>query len=444
MQKKVHRKLNKKALLVIVLTLYLFIMAFYYCFNLPIKSIVIKGNTNTLDEEIIKLGSINSYNKILGLNTKKVKNDIMENKAITSVKIKKQLNGTLLIDVKEQNILFYNLLNKVYVYENGKTSENVSNKLGIPTLINYTPSDIYDNLIKKLNNINIDILKKVSEIEYSPDIKNEKVIDKNRFLLRMNDGNYIYINLANMDNLNKYEEIYATLDEKQKGILNLDSTSKGVVFQPFDLIKEKEEKKMNYQNELDKLIKKLDYKPTLLLHSCCGPCSTQVLTYLCPFFNITVLYYNPNIEPIEEYIKRKNEQIRFIKEFNHDNIKFLDCDYDNETFKEKTKGLENEKEGKARCPVCFRLRLEYTAKKAKELNYDYFGTTLTVSPYKNSRQINILGGIIGEKYNIKYLFSDFKKGEGYKKSIEYSKEYNLYRQDYCGCLYAKSLEMKKK
>lgn len=243
MQKKVHRKLNKKALLVIILTLYLFIMAFYYCFNLPIKSIVIKGNTNTLDEEIIKLGSINSYNKILGLNTKKVKNDIMENKAITSVKIKKQLNGTLLINVKEQNILFYNLLNKVYVYENGKISENVSNKLGIPTLINYTPSDIYDNLIKKLNNINIDILKKVSEIEYSPDIKNEKVIDKNRFLLRMNDGNYIYINLANMNNLNKYEEIYATLDEKQKGILNLDSTSKGVVFQPFDLIKEKEEKK---------------------------------------------------------------------------------------------------------------------------------------------------------------------------------------------------------
>ena len=113
MQKKVHRKLNKKALLVIILTLYLFIMAFYYCFNLPIKSIVIKGNTNTLDEEIIKLGNINSYNKILGLNTKKVKNDIMENKAITSVKIKKQLNGTLLINVKEQNILFYNLLNKI-------------------------------------------------------------------------------------------------------------------------------------------------------------------------------------------------------------------------------------------------------------------------------------------------------------------------------------------
>lgn len=195
---------------------------------------------------------------------------------------------------------------------------------------------------------------------------------------------------------------------------------------------------MNYQNELDKLIKSLDHKPTLLLHSCCGPCSTQVLTYLCPFFNITVFYYNPNIEPYEEYLKRKNEQIRFIKEFKHENINFLDCDYDNEVFRTKTKGLEQEKEGKARCPVCFRLRLEATAIKAKELGFEYFGTTLTVSPHKNSKQINILGGILEEKYNIKYLLSDFKKGDGYKKSIEYSKEYNLYRQDYCGCLFSKS------
>lgn len=195
---------------------------------------------------------------------------------------------------------------------------------------------------------------------------------------------------------------------------------------------------MNYQNELDKLIKSLTYKPSLLLHSCCGPCSTQVLSYLAPYFNITVLYYNPNIEPMEEYLKRKNEQIRFINEFKHENIKFLDCDYDNETFHIKTKGLEQEKEGKARCPVCFRLRLDFTAKKARELNFEYFGTTLTVSPHKNSKQINILGKILGEKYDIKYLFSDFKKGDGYKKSIEYSKEYNLYRQDYCGCLYSKN------
>lgn len=195
---------------------------------------------------------------------------------------------------------------------------------------------------------------------------------------------------------------------------------------------------MNYQNELDNLIKSLDYKPNLLLHSCCGPCSTEVLTYLVPFFNITVLYYNPNIEPYDEYLKRKNEQIRFINEFKHDNIKFLDCDYENEVFHDNVKGLENEREGKARCPVCFRVRLDYTARKAKELNFEYFGTTLTVSPHKNSKQINILGGIIGDKYNVKYLFSDFKKKDGYKKSVELAKKYNLYRQDYCGCLYGKN------
>lgn len=193
---------------------------------------------------------------------------------------------------------------------------------------------------------------------------------------------------------------------------------------------------MNYQNELDKLIASLDYRPKLLLHSCCGPCSTQVLTYLEPYFDITVLYYNPNIEPEEEYLKRKSEQIRFIKEFNKD-IKFLDCDYDNESFRKVTKGLELEREGKARCPVCFKLRMEYTTKMAEELKMDYFGTTLTVSPYKNSKQINVLGSILEKKYKPKFLYSDFKKKDGYKKSIEYSKEYNLYRQDYCGCLFSK-------
>ena len=197
---------------------------------------------------------------------------------------------------------------------------------------------------------------------------------------------------------------------------------------------------MNYQKVLDELISKLDYKPNLLLHSCCGPCSTEVLTYLEPYFNITVLYYNPNIEPLEEYIKRKNEQIRFINEFNKENIKFLDCDYDNKTFHLFTKGLENEREGKARCPVCFKVRLDYTARKAKKLGFEYFGTTLTVSPHKNSNQINTLGGIIANKYNLNFLYSDFKKKDGYKKSIELSKEYNLYRQDYCGCLYSKNYD----
>ncbi|MBD8922978.1 hypothetical protein EGR52_06085 [bacterium] len=193
---------------------------------------------------------------------------------------------------------------------------------------------------------------------------------------------------------------------------------------------------MNYHKKLLEIISSLDYKPSLLLHSCCGPCSTQVLSFLAPYFNITVFYYNPNIEPEEEYLKRKKEQIRFIKEFDA-NIKLLDCDYDNLEFKRVTKGLENIKEGGARCPVCFMLRMEKTASVAKENNFEYFGTTLTVSPYKNSKQINLLGSVLENRYNIKYLYSDFKKEDGYKKSIILSKEYNLYRQDYCGCMYGR-------
>ena len=193
---------------------------------------------------------------------------------------------------------------------------------------------------------------------------------------------------------------------------------------------------MNYHKKLLEIISSLDYKPTLLLHSCCGPCSTQVLSFLAPYFNIIVFYYNPNIEPEEEYIKRKNEQKRFIKEFDAD-IKFLDCDYDNLEFKRVTKGLENIKEGGARCPVCFMLRMEKTASVAKENNFEYFGTTLTVSPHKNSKQINLLGSVLENRYHVKYLYSDFKKEDGYKKSIILSKKYNLYRQDYCGCLYGR-------
>ncbi len=247
MKKKVKKKLNKKGLFVIILTLYLFIMIFYYYFNLPIKNIIIKGNKIVSDNEIISISNIKSYNKILSLNTRKIKENIKENKIIKDVKISKKLNGNLLVKVDEQNVLFYNSLEKKYVLENKETMDNLTNSLGIPTLINYTPNDIYENLIKKLSSVDINILKMVSEIEYAPDIKNEKTIDKNRFLLKMNDGNYVYINLANMDNLNKYEEIYATLNENEKGVLNLDSSSNnGIVFQTFDLLKKKEEE----QNEL--------------------------------------------------------------------------------------------------------------------------------------------------------------------------------------------------
>ena len=197
------------------------------------------------------------------------------------------------------------------------------------------------------------------------------------------------------------------------------------------------EMKINYQKKLEELIKTLDNKPTLLLHSCCGPCSTEVIDFLKDYFKITIFYYNPNIEPLEEYIHRKNEQIRFIKEYKDAQINFLDCDYDHSAFIKIAKGLEHVKEGGARCNKCFYLRMKKTAFKAQELGYNYFGTTLTVSPHKNSEIINKIGEQISKELNISYLYGDFKKKDGYKKSIEFSKIYNLYRQDYCGCLYGK-------
>ena len=197
--------------------------------------------------------------------------------------------------------------------------------------------------------------------------------------------------------------------------------------------------KTNYQLKLDEIINSLDGPKKILLHSCCAPCSSYVIEYLSNYYYITILYYNPNIEPIDEYIKRKNEEIRFINEFKTKyKVDMIDIDYDNDTYHEVIKGLENEPEGGARCGKCFYLRMEKTAKMASDLGYDYFATTLTVSPYKNSETINKIGSILESKYNIKYLYSDFKKREGYKRSIALSKEYNLYRQHYCGCLYSKT------
>lgn len=195
--------------------------------------------------------------------------------------------------------------------------------------------------------------------------------------------------------------------------------------------------KINYQKKLEELVSTFTSKPKLLLHSCCGPCSTQVIDFLKDYFEITVFYYNPNIEPAEEYLHRKTEQIRFLKEYKEANIGFLDCDYDNSSFKEIGKGLEHEKEGGARCNKCFYLRMYETAKKAQELGFTYFGTTLTVSPHKNSTIINEIGEYISEYLKVNYIYGDFKKNDGYKKSIEFSKFYHLYRQDYCGCLYGK-------
>lgn len=196
--------------------------------------------------------------------------------------------------------------------------------------------------------------------------------------------------------------------------------------------------KENYSNICENILNNIKGKKKLLLHSCCAPCSSYVITYLTKYFDITILYYNPNIAPYEEYIKRKKEQIKLIKEIEiKNNIEIIDCDYDNNLYNKLIKGLENEPERGSRCNICYQMRLEKTAIIAKENNYDYFCTTLSVSPYKNSELINAIGKELEEKHNVKWLYSDFKKKDGYKKSIELSKKYNLYRQDYCGCTFSK-------
>lgn len=201
--------------------------------------------------------------------------------------------------------------------------------------------------------------------------------------------------------------------------------------------------KVNYQVILEKTIKeikKLDYVPTLLLHSCCAPCGSYVLEYLADYFKITVYYYNPNITFDDEYQKRYDEQQEFIKIINKNSknkISFLGGEYDTKQFYDKIRGLEGIKEGGERCFECFDLRLTQTAKTAKELDYDYFSTALSISPLKNGQKINEIGIELEEMLGVKFLKADFKKKNGYKRSIELSREYNLYRQDYCGCVYSK-------
>ena len=198
---------------------------------------------------------------------------------------------------------------------------------------------------------------------------------------------------------------------------------------------------VNYDKLLRELIvenEKRGIVPKILLHSCCAPCSSYVIEYLSNYFYITILYYNPNISPKEEYLKRKDEQIRLINNMDTKYpVDIIDVDYDNDIYEKKICGLENEPERGLRCSVCFKLRLEKTANIAKENNFDYFATTLTLSPYKNAKLINEIGFEIEKDNNISYLASDFKKQNGYKRSIELSSKYKLYRQNYCGCKYSK-------
>lgn len=197
----------------------------------------------------------------------------------------------------------------------------------------------------------------------------------------------------------------------------------------------------NYQKELDKLILKITEEnriPKLFLHSCCAPCSSYVLEYLSEYFAITVFFYNPNIAPREEYIKRVEELRRMIGEmrFRHP-VRVEEGSYNPEIFFSMAKGLENIPEGGERCFRCYRLRMEEAAKLAQKGDYDYFTTTLSISPLKNAGKINEIGEELGAIYGVPHLPSDFKKKNGYKRSIELSAEYGLYRQNYCGCVFSR-------
>lgn len=198
--------------------------------------------------------------------------------------------------------------------------------------------------------------------------------------------------------------------------------------------------KQNYQIFLDETIKEIQKnagRPSLLLHACCAPCSSYVIEYLSCYFDITILYYNPNISPVEEYSRREKELRRMVLQMQIPNIKVVSHEYDPEPFDNISKGLENQPEGGKRCLMCYELRLDKSASYAAHNKFDYITTTLTISPMKNSQAINQIGKKVAEKYNISYLFSDFKKKNGYLRSIQLSEEYSLYRQDYCGCIFSK-------
>ncbi len=193
--------------------------------------------------------------------------------------------------------------------------------------------------------------------------------------------------------------------------------------------------KENYDKKMQAQMAAAKEGATLLLHSCCAPCSSACLERLKERFQITVLYYNPNIDDKAEYEKRKAEQIRLLEETGW--AEFLDCDHDEEAFERMAKGLEEEPERGKRCYACYALRVFKTAEVAAAEGYDYFATTLTLSPHKNAEWLNELGEKAGGRYAVNYLFSDFKKGGGYYRSIDLSKEYGLYRQDFCGCRFSK-------
>lgn len=194
--------------------------------------------------------------------------------------------------------------------------------------------------------------------------------------------------------------------------------------------------KIDYNQQFLDLIATLDHKPTLLLHSCCAPCSSGVLEQVVPYFNVTLYYFNPNITDRDEYQMRLDELHRYVREAYNGTIPIINGEYKPEEFFKIAKGLENIPEGGMRCTLCYSQRLASTAYLAKKNNFDYFTTTLSISPYKDAQRLNQIGGALARKHKVNYLFSDFSSS--YPRSIELSKQYNLYLQDYCGCIYSKA------
>ncbi|MBN1970109.1 MAG: epoxyqueuosine reductase QueH [Candidatus Delongbacteria bacterium] len=195
-------------------------------------------------------------------------------------------------------------------------------------------------------------------------------------------------------------------------------------------------KKINYNQLMKNELENLQNRESLLLQVCCAPCSSSVLERLKKHFDITILFYNPNIYPVEEYTKRANELKDFVPKFINQEIKIIEFPYNEKEFFDAVNGLENEREGGSRCFKCYKLRMERTAEYAEKNGFKYFTTALSVSPHKNSDKINEIGIELEEKYNVKYLKSDFKKDDGFKRTTEISREFDLYRQDYCGCVYS--------
>ena len=242
MDKKVvvKRKLNVKGLIVILLTLYLLIMVIYYFFTMPLKNIDIIGNNVLTDEQIIKQVNLEKNTSLFLINTYLTEKKIKELPITKNVKVKKKLNGTLNIYIEEENVLFYEASNQKYALTNNKEMIIENDILGIPTLINYTPSDILNNLIIKMSKTNYDIISLISEIEYSPDIKNGITIDENRFILRMNDGNRVLINIANFAKLNSYKELYMKIDDGSLGTFYLDGNRNNILFRTYEAEKNNE------------------------------------------------------------------------------------------------------------------------------------------------------------------------------------------------------------